>query len=185
LRALAWRLTANDIGTAGARASVNVGGRVNADHLPHSTIAGSISARTDDAGQLASSLARSGLIETAPHISGSGTVEFAIGGNVDALSLDGPLRASISYESLPAAVLRARASVAPAGARVQEIDIQLGASSAQGEFGWSHGSDSLSGAFKASVAINDLGGLSPSTQNLPLEGRIDVRVAPARRRTHG
>jgi outer membrane protein assembly factor BamA/autotransporter translocation and assembly factor TamB len=178
LRALAWRLTASDIGTTGARASVNVGGRVNADHLPHSTIAGSISARTDDAGQLAASLARSGLIETAPHIGGSGTVEFAIGGNVDALSLDGPLRATIAYESLPAAALRAQASVAPAGARVQEIDIQLGASSAQGEFGWSHGSDSLSGAFKASVAINDLGGLSPSTQTrFPLDGRIDLSAS--------
>ena len=127
---------------------------------------------------LAASLARSGLIETAPHVSGSGTVEFAVGGNVDALSLDGPLRASIAYESLPAAVLRAQASVAPAGARVREIDVRLGASSAQGEFGWSHGSDALSGTFKASVAINDLGGLSPSTQTrLPLDGRIDVSAS--------
>jgi outer membrane protein assembly factor BamA/autotransporter translocation and assembly factor TamB len=175
---LAWRLTANDIGTAGARARVNVSGRVNADHLLHSTITGSINAGTDDAGQLTVSLERSGLIKTAPHVSGSGTLDFAVGGNIDALSLDGPLGASIAYASLPAAVVRARASLAPDGTRVQEIDVQLGASSAQGELGWSHGSDALSGTFKASVAVNDLGGLSSSRQtNLPLDGRIDVSAS--------
>jgi outer membrane protein assembly factor BamA/autotransporter translocation and assembly factor TamB len=178
LRALAWRLTANDIGTTGARANVNVSGRVNADHLLHSTIAGSISAGTDDAGQLAASLARSGLIRTPPHISGSGTVEFAVAGNVDALSLDGPLRASIAYESLPATVLRAQASLAPDGARVREIDVRLGASSAQGELGWSHGSDALSGAFSASVAVSDLAGLSSSPPtNIPFDGRIGVSAS--------
>jgi hypothetical protein len=70
-------------------------GRVNADHLLHSTIEGSINVRTDDAGQLAASLAESGLVKTAAHISGSGTVDLAVSGKVDALSLDGLLRASI------------------------------------------------------------------------------------------
>jgi hypothetical protein len=51
---------------------------------------------------------------------------------------------------------------------------------------WSNGSDALSGTFKASVAINDLGDLSSSPRtNLPLDGTVGVRVALGTRRTPG
>jgi outer membrane protein assembly factor BamA/autotransporter translocation and assembly factor TamB len=61
---------------------------------------------------------------------------------------------------------------------VREIDARLGASSAQGEVGWSRESDALRGMVEASLAIDDFAGLSTAIPaRLPLDGRVGVSAS--------
>ena len=177
LRNLAWHLSTDDIGTAGARAKGSVSGTVDPRQLAHSTIGGSVHVGTGDARRLVDVLARSGLIATAP-VSGEAAGDFTLSGTIDALSLDGPLSGTIKYAALPDAMLTAHASLMPGGARLRDIDVRLGGSSAQGELGWSRGSDALRGMLDASVAVTDLGGLSATDPvRVPLDGRLGVSAS--------
>ena len=178
LRALGWQLSTDDFGMPGARVSGRVGGAVSAISLSKSSIEGSIHIDADDVSRLAGALARSGQIQAAPDITGNATADFTVSGLVGAPSLDGPVRATIGYESLAAADLRAQASIAPDAIRVQEIDARLGASTAQGDLEWSRRSDALGGMVNASVAIGDLTGLSATfPRRLPLDGRVGVSAS--------
>ncbi len=173
-----WQLTTDDIGTAGARLSADLSGSVNATSLAASSIDGSIHTGASDVGRLVAVLARAGVIRRAANITGTAAGDFAVSGRVDAPSLDGPFLATVGYESLPTATVRAHATIAPDGVRVQEIDARLGASSAQGEVEWSSAPDALRGRLDASVAIDDFAGLTTAIpERLPLDGRLGVSAS--------
>jgi outer membrane protein assembly factor BamA/autotransporter translocation and assembly factor TamB len=186
LRAREWRLKTSDIRTSGARVRVEVGGALNVNRPTGSTIEGLVDVKADDAGQLAAALTQARLIKTTAPISGSATARFDVRGNVDAPLLHGPLDATVSYPLLPDTQLGAQVSIAPEGARAQEIDVRLGASSARGEVGWSRGSDALHGGLNASLALADLAGLSSSLpKTLPLDGRIELSASLGGTLSHG
>jgi len=177
LRSLAWKLSADDIGTGGARAKGSVSGTVDPRQLAQSTIGGSVHVGTGDARRLVDALARSGLIAAVP-LSGEAAGDFTLSGTIGGLSVDGPLSGTIKYAALPNAMLSAHASLLPGGASMREIDLRLGGSSAQGELGWARSTDALRGMLNASVAVRDLGGLSATDPGrVPLDGRLDVSAS--------
>jgi outer membrane protein assembly factor BamA/autotransporter translocation and assembly factor TamB len=178
LRALGWRLSTTGIGTDGVRITGSVSGSLNVRDLAQSSIDGSLHAQSDDAQSVVNGLVRSGLIRTAPTLRGAGSADFTVSGTVGRPSLEGPLRASIRYESLPDAMLRARTAVSQDGIRVEEIDARLGGATVRGDLGWSNGSDAVRGMFDASVALGDLTGLFAAfPKDAPVSGQIGLSAA--------
>ena len=117
LREQQWQLATDDIGTEGARLRGSVGGAVNTTSLAKSSIGGSIHAGAGDVRRLVSVLARAGVIGKPVNVSGAATGDFTVSGQLDAPSIDGPLAATIDYESLKNATVRAHASIAADAAR--------------------------------------------------------------------
>ncbi len=103
-----WELTTDDIGTEGARLRGSVSGAVNATIPAKSSIGGSIHAGAADVRELIAVVARAGVIQKPVNVSGAVSGDFVVSGQVGAPSLDGPVVATIDYESLKTATVRAR-----------------------------------------------------------------------------
>src|SRR4030095_11805016 len=81
-------------------------------------------------------------------------------------TLEGPIDASLRYQPLPTAAVRARASITTGEIRVSDLDARIGDSTLRGNASWSTTSDAIRGRLTASAPVKDLvtfSGVLPET----------------------
>ena len=175
LRGRRWKLTADRVEGLGARAAASLGGVLDASDVNRSTLTGTLRAQTTDDREWMRALVRQGWLDAAPPVSGSASVDLAASGTLGAPSLAGNAAATVQYDALPAATLRAHASAAADAIALDGVDARMAGVSARGGVRWSIRSDAIVGTFNGDLPLAALSDISSSVpRSLALGGSVEV-----------
>jgi len=171
-----WKLTADRVEGLGAQAAATLDGTLDAADLTRSTLRGTLHAHTvSDEREWVRALVRAGWLQTAPPVLGTASADFAVSGTLGSPSLDGDIGATVQYEELPAANLRAHASASSDAISLNDIDARIASAAARGGVSWSIGSDAVAGALTADLPLASLPDISPSVpRSLAPGGSIEL-----------
>jgi outer membrane protein assembly factor BamA/autotransporter translocation and assembly factor TamB len=179
LRGRRWTLTVDRVEALGARVVAALDGTLDPDDLTRSTLAGRLNARTvGDEREWVRALVRAGWLDTAPPVSGTASADFVVSGMFGAPSLDGDVSASVQYEALPAASLRAHASASSDAISLSDVDARIAGAAARGGIRWSIGSDAIAGTLNADLPLASLPEITPTVpRSLAPGGSIDLTTS--------
>jgi outer membrane protein assembly factor BamA/autotransporter translocation and assembly factor TamB len=173
-----WRLSADPIDAAGARAVASLNGALDARDLMRSSVGGALQVRTTgDDRQWARALVQIGVLDSVI-VRGQASGSFVVGGTLGAPSADGGLDATLAYSTLPPARINAAVSANAERVALNGIDASLAGVSAHGDAQWSAANNAVTGSLQGSAALADLPALSPSIpQSLRLGGAVEFSAA--------
>jgi outer membrane protein assembly factor BamA/autotransporter translocation and assembly factor TamB len=178
LRGGAWKLSAERVDALGSRGAAALEGTLDSSDLLRSTIGGRLHAGTIDDREWAHALVRAGWLPALPPVRAAGSADFLVGGTIGAPSIDGDVDATVQYESMPAASVRARASLTREAIALDNIDARMAGGAARGALRWTIGSDAIDGAVNGSLPLNDLRLAAPSIpRSFGLDGTVNVEAA--------
>ncbi len=170
-----FTVSAEPVDVLGGHAATALEGTLDASDLLRSTISGTLQARANAEGTDWGTLVRAGWIGAAPAVRGDAAADFRVSGTAGAPLLDGDVDATVRYESMPAATVRAHASLSADAVGLSGIDARMGGAAASGDVRWSIASSAITGALNGSIPLQALDDFSPSIpKSLALNGSVDL-----------
>ena len=170
-----FTVSAEPVDVLGGHATAALEGTLDASDLLRSTISGTLQVRANAEGTDWGAMVRAGWIDAAPAVRGDAAADFRVSGTAGAPLLDGDVDATVRYESMPAATVRAHASLSADAVGLSGIDARMGAAAARGDVRWSMASSEVAGALNGSVPLQALDDFSPSIpKSLALNGSVNL-----------